>query len=264
MGGNGMSNKRKPDQLVQSLDRALNILEKIVKSDDGLGVTELSNSLGLHKSTTYRLLATLAYREYVKQDSKNDKYKVGIKLFELGNLALNKLEVRNEVRPFLEELMAKTGETIHLGVIDDSEVVYIDKVESPQTIRMYSEVGKRAPVHCTGLGKVLLAYSSLEVIDKFIEENGLPAYTNNTITEVDIFKKHLDKIRRQGFAIDNVEHEEGIRCIAGPIFNYKGNAVASFSISGPTMRVTEDKISDFVELVRAYSKKMSRALGFIG
>ncbi|AZR74760.1 IclR family transcriptional regulator [Anoxybacter fermentans] len=248
--------------MVQSLDRALDILEKIVEAEDGLGVTELSKSLELHKSTIYRLLATLAYRGYVRQDPKNEKYKVGIKLFELGNLALNKLELRREVRPFLEELMSRTGETIHLGILDNDEVVYIDKVESPQTIRMYSKIGKRAPVHCTGLGKVLLAYSSSEVIDKVIEK-GLRAYTENTITDVDAFKKHLEEIRRQGFAIDNVEHEEGIRCVAGPIFDYSGNVIASFSISGPTMRVTEEKIPDFAQLVRDYSKKMSRALGFI-
>ncbi|WP_127015303.1 IclR family transcriptional regulator [Anoxybacter fermentans] len=257
-----MSYRRKPVQLVQSLDRALDILEKIVEAEDGLGVTELSKSLELHKSTIYRLLATLAYRGYVRQDPKNEKYKVGIKLFELGNLALNKLELRREVRPFLEELMSRTGETIHLGILDNDEVVYIDKVESPQTIRMYSKIGKRAPVHCTGLGKVLLAYSSSEVIDKVIEK-GLRAYTENTITDVDAFKKHLEEIRRQGFAIDNVEHEEGIRCVAGPIFDYSGNVIASFSISGPTMRVTEEKIPDFAQLVRDYSKKMSRALGFI-
>lgn len=209
------------------------------------------------------MLVTLEYRKYVKKDPVNNKYKAGIKLFELGNLAINKLEVRSEVRPYLEELMTNTGETIHLGILDDNEVVYIDKVESPQTIRMYSKVGKRAPAHCTGLGKVLLVYSSPEVIDKFIEENGLPAYTNNTITEADVFKKHLDKIRKQGFGMDNVEHEKGIRCVAGPIFDYTGNIVAAFSISWPTMRETEDKISNFIQLVQTYSKKISRALGLI-
>lgn len=256
-----MSRRKKPEQLVKSLDRALDILEKIVQSEEELGVTELSNSLGLHKSTTYRLLATLAYRGYVSQDPKNNKYTPGIKLFEMGNMALNRLELRKEVRPFLTQLMHETGETVHLGILEDNEVIYIDKVESSQTIRMYSKIGKRAPVHCTGLGKVLLAYSPEDKVREIINE-GLTPFTRQTITDEEAFREHLKEIKIQGYALDNGEHEDGIRCVAGPIFDHTGEVIASFSISGPTMRVTEEKVGEYIQLIKSYSSKMSRALGY--
>jgi len=254
----------KPDQLVQSLDRALDILEKIVYADKAIGITELSNSLGLHKSTVYRLLATLAYRGYVQQDYENPRYKVGIKLLEIGNIALDRLEIRKEIRPLLEELMTLSGETVHLGILDKGEVVYIDKVESPQTIRMYSSIGKRAPVHCTGLGKALIAFLPPAEINNIIQQKGLKGYTSNTITDKEEFLKHLYEIRLKGYSMDNIEHEEGIRCVAGPIFDHRGEVVAAVSIASPVMRVTEEKVQEYIKLIKEYTKRMSSVLGYTG
>ncbi|MCG8516122.1 MAG: IclR family transcriptional regulator [Halanaerobiales bacterium] len=252
----------KPDQLIKSLDRALNVLEKIVQADRALGVTELSNSLGMHKSSVYRLLATLAYRGYVKQD-KNSGYRVGIRLLELSNLVLGKLELRREIKPLLEELMEKSNETIHLGIIDNGEAVYIDKVEPSQTIRMYSSVGKRIPLYCTGIGKVLLAFTAPAEMEKVIARIELKAFTPSTITDQLKFKAHLVEIREKGYALDNVEHEEGVRCVAGPIFDHQGNLTAAFSISGPVMRMTEERLPETIELVKEYTGKMSAVLGYI-
>lgn len=257
-----MNNDLKPNQSVQSLDRALDILERLVEADEPVGVTELSNSLALHKSTVYRLLSTLRYRGYVEQDIKTNNYKIGLKLFELGSIVLHKMDLRTQVKPFIENLMQETKETIHLGIFDDYEVVYIDKVESSETIRMYSKVGRRVPAHCTSLGKVLLAFAPEEVVRKTIESKGLPNFTETTITDPDSLQVHLKKIRELGYSIDNEEQERNIRCIAGPIFNYDGTILASFSISGPVIRMTESRVQELAELVKQYSGKISAAFGY--
>jgi IclR family transcriptional regulator, KDG regulon repressor len=259
-----MKNREMPEQLVQSLDRALDILEKLVEVDGGCGVTELGNSLGLHKSTIYRLLATLHYRGYVEQDPVSRDYRVGLKLLEIGSMVLNKLDLRTQAKPFLIELMKETKETIHLGVMNRGEIVYIDKVEGTETIRMYSHIGVRVPVHCTSLGKIILAFSTPQMVELIIREQGLNRYTENTITSHDDFIEHLKTVKKQGFAVDDEEQEEGIRCIGGPIFDYNGDVIAAFSISGPAIRMTEERVRDLSNLVLLYSKKISAAFGYNG
>lgn len=256
-----MLKANKPDQLVQSLDRAINIIEKLVENNQGMGVTELSNSLGLHKSTVYRLLATLNYRGYVEQDA-HSNYKVGLKLFEIGSAVLNNIDLRTQVKPYLKKLRDETRETVHLGILDGHEIIYIDKEETSETIRMYSKLGRRISAPCTSLGKVILAYSDPELVNEIIEAEGLPSYTEHTITDKNKFRKHLEKIRVRGFAVDNEEQEEGIRCIGGPIFNYTEDVIASFSISGPTTRITEERINDLAQLIKTYTKKISAAFGY--
>ena len=251
---------QKPEQLVQSIDRAFDILEVLVENSDGLGVTEISQKLNIHKSTVYRLLSTLQYRGYVKKDN-NDKYKIGLKLFEVGSKVIDNIDLRSEVNPYLREIMRISEETVHLGILDDNQVVYIDKVESQNTIRMYSKIGRRNHASSTSLGKVLLAYSDKEVVEQVINEEGLKKLTENTITEENEFYKHLSQIKQQGYAIDDEEQEYGIRCIAGPIFNHKGDIIAAFSISGPVMRMTHEKVDSLKEVVKEYSNKISKALG---
>lgn len=246
---------------MKSVDRTLKILEKVVNSDNGISVTEISNCLNIHKSTTHRLLSTLVYRGYIKKDG-NNLYFPGIKLLEIGSLTLNKSDMRQEIKPYLEKLMQITEETIHLGVLDNYEVIYIDKVESPHTIRMYSSVGKRAPVHCTGLGKTLLAFSEEETIEEFLSLKKLEKYTKNTITDPDKFKKHLKKIKDRGYAVDNQEHEDNINCISAPIFNHQGEAIAAFSISGPANRMTLKRVKELKSLILEYSQKISLAFGY--
>lgn len=258
-----MTKRKKPVQLVQALDRALDIIEKLVQAENGLGVTELSNSTGLHKSTVYRLLATLNYRGYVKKDSMTNRYKVGLKLFEIGSFVLNNLDLRKQVRPYLKKLRKETKETTHLGILDQNEVVYIDKEETSEAIRMYSKIGRRVAAHCTSLGKILLAFSSAELVNRVIKEGGLSVYTENTITDPVEFKEHLNKVKKQGYAIDNEEQEEGIRCIGGPIFDYKGDIIAAFSIAGPTIRLTEELVEEELsELIINYSNKISSSFGY--
>jgi len=256
--------KDKPNQLVKSVDRALNILEVVSKSKEPIGVTELSNKMDLNKSTVYRMLNTLQYRGYIAQDNETDKYKTGLKLFELGSLVINDLDLRKTSFSYLEELMKLTGETVHLGILDDGEVIYIEKVESSETIRMYSKIGKRVYAHNTSLGKILLAYSDTKVMENILKKKGLPKTTENTIIKQDKFKEHLCQVKKQGYAVDNEERERGIKCIAGPIFDHKGEITAAFSISVPTIRLNTDITRKYVDLILKYSKKISGALGYNG
>ncbi|MCC3144531.1 IclR family transcriptional regulator [Halanaerobium sp. Z-7514] len=254
--------EKKPNQLIKSLDRALTILEKLVESENGMGVTELSRELGLHKSTVYRLLDTLKYRGYLEKNEDNQKYIAGIKLFELSSRVLNDIDSRIRVRPYLEELMEKTKETIHLGILDDGEIIYLDKVESTATIRMYSQVGRRVPVHSTSLGKAILAHLPENKVREIINKKGLEAKTENTITDIDKLLKHLKKVKKQGYAVDDEEQEENIRCIAAPIFNHKGEVISSFSLSAPISRMGEERMEKLKKLIVEYSSKMSRSLGY--
>lgn len=253
---------KKPNQLIKSLDRALDILELIVSRENGMGVTEVSRELDIHKSTVYRLLDTLKFRGYLEKNEDNHKYRAGINLFELSSKVINDIDSRIRVRPYLEELMQKTKETIHLGILDAGEVIYLDKVESTATIRMYSQVGKRVPAHSTSLGKAIMAHLSEERVKEILKEKGMEKNTENTIIELDKFLAHLEKVRKQGFAVDDEEQEEDIRCIAGPIFNHRGDVVAAFSISAPITRMTETRMKELAELVVEYSQKMSRSLGY--
>lgn len=254
--------RNKPNQLIKSLDRALNILELIVGNEKGMGVTEISRELDIHKSTVYRLLDTLKFRGYLEKNEDNHKYIAGIKLFEISSKVLNDIDSRIRVRPYLKELMQKTEETVHLGILDDGEIIYLDKVESTATIRMYSQVGKRAPVYSTSLGKTIMAHLPEAEVREILEEKGMEPQTENTITDVDEFLSHLEKVKKQGYAVDDEEQEKEIRCIAGPIFNHQGDVVASFSISAPINRMSKERLEELSSLVVKYSKKMSRSLGY--
>ena len=254
--------RNKPGQLVKSLDRALDILERIIEHNKPLGITEISEGTDLHKSTVYRLVDTLCYRGYLTHDSETGKYKIGMKFFELGSRVINNLDLRTQAKPYLYELEDKTGETVHLGVLEETEMIYIDKVESRKTIRMESQVGKRVHTHNTALGKVTLAHLPEEDVEYIIDKAGLPKYTENTITDEEELKSELEKVHDQGFAVDDEESEKGIRCIAGPIFGHDGEILAAFSISGPANRMTEAKIDDIQVIVQEYSLRISRAFGY--
>lgn len=257
-----MTIKKKPSQTVQSLTRAFDIIEELVEYINGLGVTELSKKLDLHKSTVHRLLATLEYRGYVKKDNGSNKYKLSMKFLDIGGELLDDLDLRREVKPHIRRLGDETGETIHLGILVDYEVIYIDKEETPQTIRMYSKIGASVPAHCTSMGKILLAYSPENVLEELLKKKGLPKKTKNTITDEKKLRKHLKKVKENGYAVDNQEMETNIRCIAGPIFNFQNKILGSFSISGPTSRITKDRIEELAELVKLYSKEMSALFGY--
>ncbi|AQS54788.1 hypothetical protein B0W44_02380 [Novibacillus thermophilus] len=252
------------EKLVNAVVRSLNILETLADEEEGLGITEISQRLGLAKSTTHRLMMTLHHKGYVVQDEKTENYKLGLKILSLYSSLLENLSLRKVAHKHMEELANKVGETVHLVIRDDCEVVYIDKVESSKnTIRVASQIGKRAYMHSTAVGKVLLSELSWAEVEHIIREKGLPRFTKNTITEPGELKRHLQNIKNNGWAIDNVENEEGIRCIAAPIRDRSGKIVAAISISGPVFRVTEERIQyDLIPSITRTIKLMSNELGY--
>ncbi len=259
-------NGKKPGNLVQTIERASTILDILGQSPQGISIRDVSAKINLPKGTTHRLLSSLSYFGYVRQDSKTRNYFLGFKLVELGNLLLTQIDLRKEAEPFLRELVERTKETVHLVFLDRQEIVYIDKVETAHGsggLRMASRVGLRNPVHSCAVGKVLLAYLTEEELDQMIKEKGLPKRTENTITDLIQLKEHLKAIRTQGYAIDDEENEKGIRCVAASIHNEVGKAVAAISISGPAFRITRKIIQESLKReVMETALKISQRLGF--
>jgi DNA-binding IclR family transcriptional regulator len=250
---------------VQSLERALTLLNKLSEYPDGIQITRLSEQVGLTKSTIHRLLATLSSMNYVVKDEETDKYKLGLQVLFLSRNLLNNSDIVAVSKPFLEKLSQEVNETVHLCIEDRGEVVYIDKIESTQTIRMYSRVGSRAPMYCTGVGKILLSDKNPDVFEEIVSKINFIPKTPSTITSKEQFIEEIEKVKSQGYALDNAENEIVLRCIAAPIFDHKGKIIASFSISGPSNRVTLELINDsLIEKMQHYSLAISRNLGYTG
>ncbi len=256
----------KPNNLVQTIERASSILDILGQSPQGISIRELSTKIKLPKGTTHRLLSSLSYLGYVRQDLKTRNYLLGFKLVELGNLLLNQLDLRKEAEPFLKDLAERTKETVHMVILDRNEVVYIDKVETDQHtsgLRMASRVGLRNPAHSSAVGKVLLAHFTEEELKNFIKEKGLAQRTENTTVDPTQLREHLKSVRAQGYAIDDEENEKGIRCVAAPIYNEVGKPVAAMSISGPAFRITKKVIQESLKKeVMETALKVSQRLGF--
>ncbi|WP_066150880.1 IclR family transcriptional regulator [Halalkalibacter krulwichiae] len=249
--------------MVQSVDRALKIIDLISQHKEGRGVTELATHLDLNKSSIYKLLSTLVEHGYIEQNQKTKKYCLGYKYLELSSILLESIDLRAEAKPYLQELEAETNEVIHLVVYDQGEVIYIEKLEGNETLRTHSKVGRRAPMHCTSVGKVILSYLPEQEVLSIIEKNGLPRHTDNTITDKDKFLKELHKIRNQGYGIEIEENEVGITCMATPIFDNRGKITAAVSISGPTTRLTIDRINQLSPIIKEIGRKISRRLGYV-
>lgn len=249
------------ENTVQSIERAVKILEGLAEEREGLGVTELSRLLDLHKSTVHRLLSTLLKLGYVEQNPYTEKYRLGMKLLYLGGAILERMDLKREAHDLLKELSGQVNEAVHLVIPDGNQAVYIDKIDSNGTIRMYSQIGRRAPMHASAVGKAILAFSPKETVERIIE-GGLVQYTPKTITDKDKLLGHLKVIRTQGFAVDDEENEEGIRCVGAPIFDYTGHVIGALSISGPTVTVTPEKLKTLAVRVKEYGDKISRKMGW--
>ncbi|MBV7273899.1 IclR family transcriptional regulator [Clostridium sp. PL3] len=249
-------------EMVQSVDRSLSILEVLSDYEEGLGITEISEKVNLHKSTVHRLLSTLIQKGYVKQDEDTNKYRLTLKLFELGSKNIGKMDIVNVVKPYLKELMKITNETVHLVVRDGNEIVYVDKVESENTIRMYSRIGKRNPLYCTAVGKAMLSYMEDEKVEQIWNQSKIERLTENTITDMGQFKEHLRLVRKNRYAVDEQENEIGIRCLGAAVLNYRGEVCGAISISGSILSFTEDKIEKFSNILIEYTDKISKELGY--
>ena len=259
---------KKPNNLVQTIERTSLILDTLGQCPQGISIRYLSAKIKLPKGTTHRLLSSLSYYGYARQDLKTRNYFLGLKLMELGNLLLSQLDLRKEAEPFLRDLAERTKETVHMAFLDRDEIVYIDKVEidhNPSGLRMASRVGLRNPAHSCAMGKVLLSHFPEEEVDRVIEEKGLVKRTANTITDSKQLKEHLKLVRTQGYSIDDEENERGIRCVGAPIYNEACKAVAAISITGPAFRVTKKVIQESLKKeVMETALRISERLGYRG
>ncbi len=247
---------------LKSVERALQILEAFTIDHPEYSADELSQKVSLPKGSIYRFLRVLTRRGFLERNPQSKKFRLGIKVFELGSLVWKDMDLRKLALPGIEKLSQKSGETVHLGVLSDNEVVSIEEIESGQSLRISIPIGKRVCLHSTGIGKAILAFLSDEEIESVIRDKGLPRFTSNTITDPILLKEEISKIRKLGYALDNEENEVGIRCVAAPIYNYLGKVVASISISGPAIRITEDRIPHLAEMVKEITFQISRSLGY--
>ena len=246
-----------------SLRRALSILMYLAEDGGhphGMSLTDLATGLQLSKSTVLRLLAPLRDARLVDQDPETGHYRLGPQNALLGQVYLERLDIRRTASPLLHRLAQDAREAVHLVSFDPPEIVYIDKVESPQAVRMHSRVGGRQPAYCTATGKAFLAHSGDEVLDLVLAA-GLPARTPATITSPDHLRADLAVIRERGYAIDDVENELDIRCVAAPAFNHAGAVVTAISISGPASRVTHERLPEIGRRVTETARELTALLG---
>lgn len=248
--------------MVKSVSRALDIITLVSLKKGGLGVTEIAKQIDINKSSVYRILSTLVQYGYIEQDEDTGRYKLGYKFLEISSKLLESIDLRAEAKPFLQQLENETNEVIHLVVYDQGEVVYIEKLEGNQTLRMHSKVGKRAPMHCTSVGKAILAHLPSSVVHDILERKGLAYHTDHTITNKEDFIRELANVKRKGYALDLQENEVGINCIAVPIFDHLGKVVAAVSISGPSMRMTDERMKRLQVRLMDIGKQISARLGY--
>ena len=246
----------------QVLDRTFQILDILAEDGLGQGVTELAEKLSLHKSTAHRLIMVLESGRYVERDSATGKYRLGSRIIELGLSALSRLDVYEIARPYLRNLVAESGETAHIGVMRNGEIVSIVNVESTQALRTPSTIGTRHAAHCSSLGKAILAFGTPEEVNSFLEGRTLEGYTRNTLTSPEAFRKEIDAVRRSGYAIDDEEREEGLRCIGAPVRSSSGEVIAAVSIAGPVFRITRDRTGALAAAVAKTADQISAALGY--
>ena len=262
-------NQSKPGNLVKTIERAALILDILGKSSQGFSIKKLSKETGLPKGSVHRLLSSLAYFDYVRQNSNTKNYHLGFKLVELGNHLINQIDLRTEAHPYLIELAERTRETVHMAILDNNEALYVDKVDPSQSVDgsrmvcMLSLIGARIPTHCSAAGKAILAFMPEETLVSIDRDKGLPRRTENTITDIEELKRHFQLIREQDYAFDDEENEKGVKCVAAPIRDQGGEVIAAMSISVPSTRFrTDTLLATIKDKVVETAMKISQKLGY--
>jgi DNA-binding IclR family transcriptional regulator len=249
-----------PYQL-QSLDRAVSVLELLGESETPLTLAEVCDRMALHKSTAHRALMVLERSGLVERTPEN-RFRLGLKLYELGSRAIEQVDIRARVQPWLRRLAAQVGETIHLGVLQKTTVVYLDKVEpSNRRVWLASRIGASNPVYCTAMGKAMLAFLPPEAAADIIGRIRFTRYTHRTLATPEALQRSLERVRRRGYAIDDEEVECGVRCVGSPILNEMGRPVAAVSVSGPSSRITQQSVPGIAEHLLRCCREISASLG---
>lgn len=257
--------KQDSEIILSTLDKGLYILEVLanLESREGATLAELSRVVNMHRSSLFRILTTLQARGYVDRDRVTDRYHIGMRVLSLPSAVLRRLDIRQIARPSLQALCTETQELVHLTVLNAGSVVTIERLESTHTLSLRLELGDRRPAHCTATGKVFLAHLPDAEIEQILS-SGMLAITPRTITSREVLDRQLDEVRQRGFAWDDEEFLEGVRCVAAPVFGYDGKVHAAVSVVTPSMRTPWERIGQLGDRVRAASKEISRNIGHTG
>ena len=258
-----MVKKDKSEYIIQAVSHALDLLEQFHGDIDELGVTELSKRLKLHKNNVFRLLATLESRGYIEQNKATENYRLGLKALELGQTFIKQMGLLRQAKPILEKMVEDSNETSYVAIYKDNYIVYLDVVETNLTVRVVSRVGSRLPAYCTAAGKVHMAHMTEEELEELLGKSKFEQITPTTIASAEAMREELVKVREQGYALDDEELDLGVRCIAAPIRDYTRRIVGAISVSGPTMRVGNERIEkELVPMVKQSAIELSTRLGF--
>jgi len=245
---------------LSSVATAIELLKAFSEDEVEIGISTLARRLGVAKSTAHRLASTLVSENLLEQDRATGKYRLGIALFRLGTLVRRRMNVSEVARPHLFSLRETTNETVHLAILDGTDIMYVYFLESTQAIRMRSDLGLRKPAYCTAEGQAILAFSPPDVVEA-VKRNGLQPRTPNTITDPDGLDKALDAVRARGCAVEDEESEVGVRCVAAPIRNDAGDVVAAVGVAGPVSRLSKKALGAFMPHVIATAQAISTRLG---
>lgn len=246
---------------VQVLDRAFDILEALARSRGPMGLTDLAQATSMSKSTVHRILGTMLDRGYAEKTLEG-LYTIGPKMFDTLSYHINSLELTTEAKPYLALLKRTLGLTAHLGILDGGYVSYIEKEAPDWGEDAYTTVGYRSPAYCSSMGKCLLACLSREQLEEVLYDYEFKAYTPNTFTRKDEFARYLHRVRKQGWAIDDEEYELGHRCIAAPVFNYRGDAIAAVGVSGTIETIADNRIEQIAQQVVLAAQRVSGCMGY--
>jgi IclR family KDG regulon transcriptional repressor len=246
---------------LSSVANSLRLIKAFSEDHYEIGISDLAKRLGLAKSTVHRLASTLLDQGMLEQNAGDGKYHLGLALFELGTLVRRKMDFTQEARPLLRSVLEKTGETVHLAILDHDSVLYLISMESRQALRMGSKVGTRAPVHATAAGKALLAFQPEEEIARVVAR-GLPPSTPNTVVDPKRLVRELALVRTRNYAMDDEESEVGLRSIAAPIRNDSGGVIAAISIAGPVQRMTQKTLLGWTRELVGAAEAVSQRLGW--
>lgn len=245
-----------------AVERALTMLETVAQSSEGLSNAEISRQLKIPKSSASYILRTLETRGYFARDAESGKYRVGLKILSLSRGALGGIDVRGVALPIMRRLMQQTNLTCHLAVLDGPDAVYIEKVEPETFIRMDTWVGRRMRVHATSVGKAIVAHIPQEETEEILRKGGMERRTPKTITTLPRLLKELEKVRDQGYAVDDEENNLGARCVAAPVFDTQGLILASIGLSGTTQQVSPQTMPHIIQALKDAARHISMGMGY--
>jgi IclR family transcriptional regulator, KDG regulon repressor len=251
------------DYTVPSLHRAIQALDMLACSADGLSLAEMSKRLNTPKSTLFRIMVTLQDHSLVNQDRGRKVFSLGMKLVEWGHAALERVDLKQIAHPHLEQLANETRESFYLGVLDNLEVILIDRADTPEMWRIVARLGSRSPVHATATGQVLIAEAAPEVVDRVIERTGLKKFTEKTIVNAAQLQKRLDLVKKQGFSITDAEYKPDLCAVAVPVRDHRGTVVASLMTALPSGQANKRKahVRELIAILQQKAEVISRELG---